>query len=109
MVNGALAIIRGNAELLQMSTTTDAEDQEEVSEILTQAGRISRITSSLLTLARQDKRQVSRFPWRPFLMKSLIRSVIRYRWPATGLNVAINRHRSSWRLTVSSCVRSLPT
>ncbi len=66
-INNPLAIIRGNAELLQMSTTTDAEDQEEVSEILAQAGRISRITSSLLTLARQDKRQVSRFPLAPLL------------------------------------------
>jgi two-component system NtrC family sensor kinase len=60
-INNPLAIIRGNAELLQMSIPADAADQEEVSEILAQAGRINRITSSLLTLARQDKRQVSRF------------------------------------------------
>jgi two-component system NtrC family sensor kinase len=45
-----------------MSIPAEAEDQEEVSEILTQAGRINRITSSLLTLARQDKRHISRFP-----------------------------------------------
>jgi len=60
-INNPLAIIRGNAELLQMSIPAAAEDQEEVSEILTQAGRINRITSSLLSLARQGKQQVSRF------------------------------------------------
>lgn len=60
-INNPLAIIRGNAELLQMSIPAGAGDQEEVSEILTQAGRINRITSSLLSLARQGKQQVSRF------------------------------------------------
>ncbi len=60
-INNPLAVIRGNAELLQMSLPADAGDQEEVTEILTQAGRINRIVSSLLTLARQGKRRISRF------------------------------------------------
>lgn len=60
-INNPLAIIRGNAELLQMALPAAADDQEEVNEILTQAGRIDRIVASLLTLARQEQRRISRF------------------------------------------------
>lgn len=60
-INNPLAIIRGNAELLQMELATEADSQEEVSEILAQVGRINRIVASLLTLARQEKRSISRF------------------------------------------------
>ncbi|WP_281184972.1 cache domain-containing protein [Trichlorobacter lovleyi] len=60
-INNPLAIIRGNAELLQMSLPDGSDNQEEVGEILDQSGRISRIVGGLLTLARQERRQVSRF------------------------------------------------
>jgi two-component system, NtrC family, sensor kinase len=60
-INNPLAIIRGNAELLQMSMLPEADEQEEVGEILTQVGRINRITSSLLNLARQKRLELSRF------------------------------------------------
>lgn len=73
-INNPLAIIRGNAELLQMSIPAGAEDQEEISEILAQAGRINRITSSLLNLARQEKRQVSRFPL-PDLLDEILNQI----------------------------------
>ncbi len=61
-INNPLAIIRGNAELLQMETADSTDSQEEVGEILTQVGRINRIVGSLLTLARQERRQLTRFP-----------------------------------------------
>lgn len=66
-INNPLAIIRGNAELLQMGLPEGSESQEEVGEILTQTGRISRIVASLLTLARQEQRVVSRFELAPLL------------------------------------------
>lgn len=60
-INNPLAIIRGNAELLQLSLPLGSDSQEEIGEILTQTGRINRIVSSLLTLARQERRQISTF------------------------------------------------
>lgn len=66
-INNPLAIIRGNAELLQMELPQQQDSQEEVREILTQVGRINRIVGSLLTLARQERRQISRFPLNPLL------------------------------------------
>ena len=60
-INNPLAIIRGNAELLQMALPGGDDSQEEVNEILTQTGRINRIVASLLTLARQEQRASSRF------------------------------------------------
>lgn len=70
-INNPLAIIRGNAELLQMETTGCADSQEEVGEILTQVGRINRIVGSLLTLARQERRQLTRFAL-PVLLDEII-------------------------------------
>ena len=84
-INNPLAIIRGNAELLQMAIPADGDDQEEVSEILTQAGRINRITSSLLTLARQDKREVCRFPLTGLLDEILAQ--IGHQVPLTGYTI----------------------
>lgn len=60
-INNPLAIIRGNAELVQMALPDTADCHEELDEILLQTGRINRITASLLTLARQERRQISRF------------------------------------------------
>ena len=66
-INNPLAIIRGNAELLQIELNQQADSQEEVGEILTQVGRINRIVGSLLTLARQERRQISSFQLNPLL------------------------------------------
>lgn len=95
-INNPLAIIRGNAELLQMSIPAEAEDQEEVSEILTQAGRINRITSSLLTLARQDKRQISRFPLTGLLDEIL--DQIGHQVPLAGYTVERSYQQTSIHL-----------
>lgn len=84
-INNPLAIIRGNAELLQMSIPDTAEDQEEVSEILTQAERINRIVGSLLTLARQEKREISSFPLAVLLDEIL--DQIGHQVPLAGYNI----------------------
>ncbi len=60
-INNPLAIIRGNAELLQMALPQDTDNQEEVTEILAQTGRINRIVGSLLNLARQERHQECSF------------------------------------------------
>ncbi len=70
-INNPLAIIRGNAELLQMTLPETADSQEEVSEILQQTGRINRITSSLLSLTKQDQRQLA-----PVLLDGLLDEVL---------------------------------
>lgn len=70
-INNPLAIIRGNAELLQMSLQECSGCQEEVTEILQQTGRISRITASLLSLARQEQRQFV-----PFQVNELLDEIL---------------------------------
>lgn len=84
-INNPLAIIRGNAELLQMSLPEGSDLQEEVVEILDQSGRINRIVGGLLTLARQDRRQVSRFEAAPLLDEILDR--IGHQQPLAGVIV----------------------
>ncbi len=54
-INNPLAIIRGNAELLEMSSRLNDSDQSEVATIMTQVGRVERIVSNLLTFARTKK------------------------------------------------------
>lgn len=95
-INNPLAIIRGNAELLQMSIPPGAEDQEEISEILSQAGRINRITSSLLNLARQDKRQISRFPL-PDLLDEILNQ-IGHQVPLAGYTIERNYQQTAIQL-----------
>lgn len=95
-INNPLAIIRGNAELLQMSIPKDAEDQIEVSEILTQAGRINRIVSSLLSLVRQEKRQISRFPLATLLDEIL--NQIGHQIPLAGYAIERNYYQAAINL-----------
>lgn len=66
-INNPLAIIRGNAELLEMSPRLDESDQSEVATIIRQVGRVERIVSNLLTFARTKKKVVSRFHIRALL------------------------------------------
>jgi two-component system NtrC family sensor kinase len=58
-INNPLAIIRGNAELLEMSANIDAADLAEVETIMRQVGRVERIVSNLLTFARTKKMSIS--------------------------------------------------
>ncbi len=55
-VNNPLAIIRGNAELLEMGLPADSPCREEVEIITRQVGRIERIVSGLLRFARREER-----------------------------------------------------
>ena len=57
-INNPLAIIRGNAELLEMSSRLNDSDQSEVETIIRQVGRVERIVSNLLTFARTKKKAV---------------------------------------------------
>ncbi len=53
-INNPTAIIRGNVEILQMSLANDADEREEVDEIMKQVERISRITQNLLSSYREQ-------------------------------------------------------
>lgn len=55
-INNPLAIIRGNAELLQMSLPETAEQQEEVGVILKQTTRVERIVSQLRSFSRSQRK-----------------------------------------------------
>jgi two-component system NtrC family sensor kinase len=57
-INNPLAIIRGNAELLEMSPHLDESGQSEVETIIKQVGRVERIVSNLLTFARTKKKNL---------------------------------------------------
>ena len=70
-INNPLAIIRGNAELLEMSARLDDSDQSEVETIIRQVGRVERIVSNLLTFARTKKKMV-----RPFGIEALLDDIL---------------------------------
>jgi two-component system NtrC family sensor kinase len=70
-INNPLAIIRGNAELLEMSKNLDDSDQSEVETIIRQVGRVERIVSNLLTFAG-TKRKVTRH----FHIESLLDDIL---------------------------------
>jgi two-component system NtrC family sensor kinase len=66
-INNPLAIIRGNAELLEISATLTPADQPEVETIIRQVGRVERIVSNLLAFAGTRKKVI-----RPFHMEALL-------------------------------------
>jgi two-component system NtrC family sensor kinase len=70
-INNPLAIIRGNAELLEMSPRLDDSDQSEVETIIRQVGRVERIVSNLLTFARANKKVN-----RPFQIEALLEDIL---------------------------------
>ena len=60
-INNPLAIIRGNAELLQLAVKTDQPEPDELETILRQVGRIDRIVRNLRSFSRGGLQLVSRF------------------------------------------------
>jgi len=60
-INNPLAVIRGNAELLQAAIPSDSEDREEVDAIVEEATRIERIVNNLKVFSRSGMQRVSRF------------------------------------------------
>ena len=70
-INNPLAIIRGNAELLEMSVRLNDSDQAEVETIIRQVGRVEQIVSNLLTFARTKKKVI-----RPFHIGVLLDDIL---------------------------------
>ncbi|HML79279.1 sensor histidine kinase [Geobacter sulfurreducens] len=66
-INNPMAIIRGNAELLQMALPDDDPNREEVDTIAQQVGRVERIIGSLLKFARQQQRRLGTVSLPPLL------------------------------------------
>lgn len=60
-INNPLAIIRGNAELLEMLADADNPNNEEVEAIIRQTDRIERIVRNLLTFSRSGTKWLSFF------------------------------------------------
>jgi two-component system NtrC family sensor kinase len=60
-INNPLAVIRGNAELLQMALPEEAAEREEVGEILQEAGRIERIVGNLRVFSKRENLQPHTF------------------------------------------------
>lgn len=60
-INNPLAIIRGNAELLQLAVKPDQPEPDELETILRQVGRIDRIVRNLRSFSRGGLQLVSRF------------------------------------------------
>lgn len=66
-INNPLAIIRGNAELLEMSGHLDESARSEVDTIMQQVGRVERIVANLLTFARTQQITTAPIPLKPLL------------------------------------------
>jgi len=60
-INNPLAVIRGNAELLQTSIPPENEDREEVDAIVEEAIRIERIVANLRAFSRSGLQRVEQF------------------------------------------------
>lgn len=72
-INNPLAIIRGNAELLQLSAPQDVSDQEETATIIRQVGRIERIVQNLLVFSRGSHKQLG-----PVSLAGLLDSILEH-------------------------------
>ncbi len=59
-INNPMAIIRGNAELLQMAIPAANPCREEADIIAQQVGRVERIVASLLQFARRERRYLEK-------------------------------------------------
>lgn len=84
-INNPMAIIRGNAELLQMSIATGADNREEVDTILQQAGRVERIVANLLRFARQEQKHLGQVHLNQLLEE--IVGQISHQVPVTGVQI----------------------
>jgi len=60
-INNPLAVIRGNAELLQSTIPVESEEREEVDAIVEEATRIGRIVNNLREFSRSGMQRVSLF------------------------------------------------
>jgi len=93
-INNPLAIIRGNAELLEMSTRLDDSDQSEVKTIIQQVGRVERTVSNLLTFARTEKKVI-----RPFHIEALLDDIL----DQIGHQIPLGRYRIERKYQTAGC------
>ncbi|MCM2359147.1 MAG: cache domain-containing protein [Geobacteraceae bacterium] len=59
-INNPMAIIRGNAELLQMAIPPTDPSREEVDTIAQQVGRVEKIVANLLRFARRERKHLGK-------------------------------------------------
>ncbi|MHB8056471.1 MAG: cache domain-containing protein [Desulfuromonadaceae bacterium] len=78
-INNPLAVIRGNAELLQISIPKESDDREEVDAIVVETIRISRIVNNLRIFSRSGMQRLSHFSLGGCLTAFSIRSATRFR------------------------------
>lgn len=84
-INNPMAIIRGNAELLQMALADDDPNREEVEIIAQQVNRVERIVGSLLKFARQQQKRLGTVAVAPLLDEIL--SQLGHQVSLTGIDI----------------------
>ena len=84
-INNPLAIIRGNAELLQLSLPEAADTQEEVGVILKQATRIERIVGQLRSFSRSRGSRTESLELAP-LLDEIVEQIV-HQAPLHGVTV----------------------
>jgi two-component system NtrC family sensor kinase len=83
-INNPLAVIRGNAELLQSAIPEDTENREEADAIVEEAIRIERIVNNLRVFSRNGMKHVSTFSLGKML-DSILNQI--------GHQIPLNRYR----------------
>ncbi len=83
-INNPLAVIRGNAELLQDTLPADAEQQEEVDEIIQETARIERIVGNLRVFSRSGLKRIT-----PFELGRLLDDIL----DQVGHQIVLERYR----------------
>jgi two-component system, NtrC family, sensor kinase len=84
-INNPMAIIRGNAELLQMVISPDDSSREEVDTIAQQVGRVERIVANLLRFARRERKHLGNTAVNRMLDEIL--NQVGHQAPLTGISV----------------------
>ncbi|MDD5285691.1 MAG: cache domain-containing protein [Desulfuromonadaceae bacterium] len=84
-INNPMAIIRGNAELLQMAIPADSPSREEADTIARQVGRVERIVASLLQFARRERKYLAKTDLNPLLEEILAQ--VGHQVPLAGIYV----------------------
>lgn len=87
-INSPMAIIRGNAELLQMELPEEHPSREEVDIIAQQVSRVERIVASLLQFARKEQKNTDSFALEQLLEEIL--GNIKYLAPPGNITIIRN-------------------
>jgi two-component system, NtrC family, sensor kinase len=87
-INNPMAIIRGNAELLQMALPAGHPSYDEVDTIARQVGRVEKIVAGLLRFARQEQKQAGSVEINRLLDE--VTGQLGHQVPLTGVEVRKN-------------------